>query len=248
MTSLGKLVFVDIHDGKGNKYVSEEDERLSLAYENLEDLPYNLIECFAGFVKTLDLSNNKFKNLDFLPRFSGLSAIILDHNEISENFVFPYLPSVTLLWLNHNKIAKLYPFIRKLRSSFPGLQYLSLMGNPAAPSYLNGGTFHEYLHYRLFVISWFPNLIHLDDCGVTAEQRMESKRLYQRSLFDSFSPSTSAVSVRVGDGASLMPSYLKALCSKLTGTFIGWDRKRMRPISSQDGDSSEETGKWNVVI
>ncbi|XP_071444446.1 leucine-rich melanocyte differentiation-associated protein-like isoform X2 [Hetaerina americana] len=248
MTSLGKLVFVDLHDGKGDKYVSEEDERLSLAYENLEDLPYNLIECFAGFVKTLDLSNNKFKNLDFLPRFTGLSAIILDHNELLETFVFPYLPNVTLLWLNHNKIGNLYPFVKKLRSSFPGLRYLSLMGNPAAPSYLNGGTFHEYLQYRLFVISWFTNLIHLDDCGVTDEQRNESKRLYQRSLFDRPSQSSAAVQ-EVNDGTSMLPSYLKAIRTKLSDTFIGWDRKHMKPITSHcDSASSKGNGRWNVVI
>lgn len=246
MTSLGKLVFVDLHDGN-DKYMSEDDQRLTLAYENLEDLPYNLIECFAGFVKTLDLSHNRFKNMDFLPRFVGLSAIILDHNQISSNIVFPHLPNVTLLWLNHNRITKLHPFIKKLRSSFPGLRYLSLMGNEAAPSYLNGGTVYEYLQYRLFVISWFTNLIHLDDCAVTRDQREEAKRLYHRSLFDRLS-SFSSSSPSLSPEESAFPSYLKTMKSKLAEAFITWDRRHMKPISQSYQDASESKTRRNAVI
>lgn len=46
------------------------------------------------------------------------------------------------------QIVNLYPWIRNVQESCPNLKYLSLMGNPAAPSYLNGGNFYEYLQYR----------------------------------------------------------------------------------------------------
>ncbi|KAG8230293.1 hypothetical protein J437_LFUL010196 [Ladona fulva] len=244
MTSLGKLVFVDLHESKGDKFMNEDDERLSLAYENLEDLPYNLIECFAGFAKTLDLSHNRFMNVDFLSRFTGLTAIILDHNLISSNTVFPYLPNVTLVWLNHNKIKQLHPFIRKLRTSFPELRYLSLMGNEAAPSYLNGGSVYEYFQYRLFVISWFPHLIHLDDCVVTNEQREEAKRLYHRSFFDKFP--LSSMSFTSENSANGIPSYIRAIHSKLVDTFIQWDRRHTKPIANHQGSDNESQS--NAII
>lgn len=58
------------------------------------------------------------------------------------------MPNLELLWLNHNYIKNLHPFIKNLHKSIPNLKYLCLMGNEAAPSYLNGGSFFEYLQYR----------------------------------------------------------------------------------------------------
>ncbi|XP_028026169.1 uncharacterized protein LOC114239932 isoform X2 [Bombyx mandarina] len=86
--------------------------------------------------------------------------------------------------LNHCKIASLYPWVGKLKESCPNLQYLCLMGNPAAPSYFNGGTFYEYLQYRLFIISQFQSLNHLDDRKVTDDQRTEALRLYKRPFLE----------------------------------------------------------------
>lgn len=39
-------------------------------------------------------------------------------------------------------------FISMLEQSFPNLQCLSMMNNPAAPSYFNDGTFEQYTDYR----------------------------------------------------------------------------------------------------
>lgn len=58
--------------------------------------------------------------------------------------------------LNRCKISSLYPWVGKLKESCPNLKYLCLMGNPAAPSYFNGGTFYEYLQYR-YVLFTFRN-------------------------------------------------------------------------------------------
>ncbi|KOB76213.1 Leucine-rich repeat-containing protein [Operophtera brumata] len=86
---------------------------------------------------------------------------------------------IKYLDISHNKITNLDAL-----ESCPSLQYLCLMGNPAAPSYFNGGTFYEYLQYRLFVISQFPSLNHLDDRRVTGDQRTEAQRLYKRPLVE----------------------------------------------------------------
>lgn len=131
-------------DGIGN----DENYRLSMAYERLQRIPAIILEEIAPYVKILDISHNEFSNLDFLKEFKQLHSLICDHNNITSSVELPYLPNLELLWLNHCKINELYPWARKLRQSCPNLKYLSLMGNAAAPSYLNGGNFYEYIQYR----------------------------------------------------------------------------------------------------
>ncbi len=80
--------------------------------------------------------------------FEQLETLILDHNRVSERVVFPKSMTLTTLWLNFNQIGNLYPFADSLADSFPRLNYLSMMGNPAAPSFVNDGKFHDYVVYR----------------------------------------------------------------------------------------------------
>lgn len=89
-----------------------------------------------------------FRRLQFLGEFENLTSLIMDHNNVDSHTILPVMPKLKLLWLNHNCIKDLFPFIKNLYSSVPNLRYLSLMGNKAAPSYLNGGSFYDYLQYR----------------------------------------------------------------------------------------------------
>lgn len=89
-----------------------------------------------------------FRNLQFLLEFDHLTSLNLDHNIVDEHTVFPYMPQLELLWLNHNGIDNLYPFIKNLHKSLPNLKYLCLMGNNVTSSYLNDGTSYEHLKYR----------------------------------------------------------------------------------------------------
>ncbi|XP_014475634.1 PREDICTED: leucine-rich repeat-containing protein C10orf11-like isoform X2 [Dinoponera quadriceps] len=218
MTSLGKLVFGDIHQ----RYIKDSSKRsltqddlsaeytdsLSLAYENLLYMPLDIIERHSITINTLDISYNKFsRNLQFLLEFDHLTSLNLDHNIIDEYTVFPYMPQLELLWLNHNGIDNLYPFIKNLHKSLPNLKYLCLMGNNAAPSYLNDRTSYDHLQYRLFVISWFPRLVHLDDSRVTADQRKEAGRLFKRPLFEDL-------------------VCVKYLHNRLTNTFWSFDKQK----------------------
>ncbi|XP_061704383.1 leucine-rich melanocyte differentiation-associated protein-like [Cydia pomonella] len=169
---------------EGNVENGEDPTRLTLAYERLYEIPRTIVERFADHVRHLDISHNKITNLDPLVHFKHLTSLIADDNPITENCVLPPLPKLQLLWVNYCKIGSLYPWVAKLKESCPNLQYLCLMGNPAAPSYLNGGNFYDYLQYRLFVISQFPSLNHLDDRKVTEDQRAEAQRLYKRPFFE----------------------------------------------------------------
>ncbi|KAF7998609.1 hypothetical protein HCN44_011017 [Aphidius gifuensis] len=221
MTSLGKLIFADINSRDTSKSSADsdslstsdyDDTSISLAFENLFFMPYDIIEKYNDSILTLDISHNKFSSLQFLAEFENLTSVNLDYNRIDSYTIFPYLPQLELLWLNHNKIDSLYPFLKLLYESLPNLQYLSIMGNHASPSYLNDGTFYDYLQYRLFVISWFPKLKHLDDRVVTVEQQREAKRLFKRPLFE-----------RLADNS--LSECIKNLHFKVTNIFV-------RPTSS----------------
>ncbi|XP_014616368.1 leucine-rich melanocyte differentiation-associated protein-like [Polistes fuscatus] len=214
MTSLGKLIFIDIHSRNpkisfSNDLQANHVESLSFAFQNLFHMPFDIIENYGNTIHTLDISNNKFcRNLHFLSEFENLTSLNLDYNNIDDFTVFPYMPKLQLLWINHNKIDQLYPFIKNLYESMPNLKYLSLMGNKAAPSYLNGGTFYDYLQYRLFIISWFPHLVHLDDRTITFEQCQEAKRLFKRPFLESLSENAP------------LPECLKYLHKKLANMFF----------------------------
>lgn len=60
MSSLSKLVFIDHRDNE-TTCMTETDKRLTLAYEDLDDIPSNLVYSFGRFVHTLDISHNNFK-------------------------------------------------------------------------------------------------------------------------------------------------------------------------------------------
>ncbi|XP_026330468.1 leucine-rich melanocyte differentiation-associated protein-like [Hyposmocoma kahamanoa] len=173
-----------IQSSNGSAESEDESTKLTLAYETLYEIPKTIVERFSDHIRYLDISHNKITNLDPLVYFKQLTSLIADKNPITENCFLPPLPQLKLLWLNNCKVASLYPWVGKLKESCPNLQHLCLMGNPAAPSYLNGGTFYEYLQYRLFVVSQFPSLHHLDDRKVTEDQRSEAQRLYKRPFFE----------------------------------------------------------------
>ncbi|XP_022207726.2 leucine-rich melanocyte differentiation-associated protein [Nilaparvata lugens] len=164
--------------------MTDEDQRLNLCYENLSTMPKSLVEHFASFVRILDISCNQFSDVSFLTDFQNLRSLILDHNKIDGTTIFPPVPSLNLLWLNHNQVGVLFPFVKNLQKSFPGLQLLSLMGNPGVPADIDDTTFYQHLQYRLFTVSFFAKLKHLDSREVTSHEREEALRLYRRPFLE----------------------------------------------------------------
>ncbi|XP_018321396.1 uncharacterized protein LOC108734360 [Agrilus planipennis] len=206
MTSLNALLLLSYSEAKCSDCKGENQFRLSLAYENLSRIPNVILNCMAQQIRILDLSYNNFDNLNFLSEFKNLETFICDHNKITSNTYIPFMPKLRFLWLNYCKINGLYPWAKRLQNSCPNLLHLSLMGNPAAPSYLNGGSVQEYLEYRYFVISLFPNLIYLDDRGITKEQREEAQKIYNRPILERMAIKNSTA----------MPNCLKAITDRIT--------------------------------
>ncbi|KAL2078885.1 hypothetical protein ACEWY4_024629 [Coilia grayii] len=155
--------------------------RLSFAYQGLAEIPYEIILEQRDSLEVLDLSYNLLEESPaLLGELERLSTLILDSNSYSAHVKFPYMPSLTTLWINKNHISNLPIFVEELRCKFPNLKILSMMNNEAAPSYFNGGSLPQYLDYRLYVVSQLWGLEVLDDTEVTEEERALARRTYRK--------------------------------------------------------------------
>uniref|UniRef100_A0A3Q1G6D8 Uncharacterized LOC110957422 n=1 Tax=Acanthochromis polyacanthus TaxID=80966 RepID=A0A3Q1G6D8_9TELE len=147
---------------------------LSFAYQGLTEIPYETILTQTDTLEVLDLSYNL---LDEYP-LRKLSTLILDCNSYTSHVKFPFMPSVTTLCINKNKINNLPVFVEEVRKKFPGI-ILSMMNNEAAPSYFNGGSLTQYIDYRQYVISQIPGLEILDDTEVMEKERLQARKTYR---------------------------------------------------------------------
>eukprot|EP00043_Microstomoeca_roanoka_P006876 m.66724 g.66724 ORF g.66724 m.66724 type:complete len:156 (+) comp13604_c0_seq3:262-729(+) len=151
--------------------------RLSLAYRGLARVAAPSSAKDAEKIIELDLSHNQLERLSSLSPYKNIASLVLDHNSLTSHVQFPFLPKLKRIWINNNKIDNLVLFIDKLAAQFPDLVELSMMNNPAAPSYLNGGTKDQNTMYRLYVISRLPKLETLDHIKITAEERKAALQL-----------------------------------------------------------------------
>lgn len=169
----------------GSSQTNDPDDtgdRLSLAYEQLNQIPRKIAEKFSRTTTILDLSHNSFRDLSFLSYFRNLNTLILDKNPQPDEKTFPSMPNLELLWLNNCDIENLQNWVYRIRDCCPSLKYLSLMGNPGATSSFNGNSTLDHNDYRMMVISILPQLHHLDDQEVTPAQRNQAKQ--QKSTYN----------------------------------------------------------------
>ncbi|KAG9334458.1 hypothetical protein JZ751_007656 [Albula glossodonta] len=167
--------------------------RLSFAYQGLLEIPYDSILEQRETLEVLDLSYNQLEEYPspapppshtmgcpaLLGELENLTTLILDCNSYSSHVKFPYMPSITTVWINKNKISNLPIFVEEISRKFPNIKLLSMMNNEAAPSYFNGGTLTQYIDYRQYVISQIPGLEVLDDTEVLEKERMQAKKTYR---------------------------------------------------------------------
>lgn len=121
---------------------------LSLAYQDLEEVPVATANKYGPAVVDLDLSHNKLRSLSSIQAFSQLRALIVDNNELHSHVQWPFFPHLETLWINHNLISNLPLFVDKIATAYPKLRELSMMNNEAAPSFFNGGSKQQYEDYR----------------------------------------------------------------------------------------------------
>ncbi|KAM8746565.1 leucine-rich melanocyte differentiation-associated protein [Acanthopagrus schlegelii] len=160
-------------------------EVLDLSYNLLEEYPSpnNLNFTKHHSVRMLSWlcspSFNPYWNPALLGQLEKLSTLILDCNNYTSHIKFPYMPSVTALCINKNKINNLPVFVEEIRRKFPNIKILSMMNNEAAPSYFNGGSLTQYKDYRQYVISQIPGLEILDDTEVLEKERAQARKTYR---------------------------------------------------------------------
>uniref|UniRef100_A0AAY3ZVX4 Uncharacterized protein n=1 Tax=Denticeps clupeoides TaxID=299321 RepID=A0AAY3ZVX4_9TELE len=154
-------------------------QRLSFAYQGLLEIPYDTILEQRDSLQVLDLSYNLLDDPALLGELENLNTLILDCNNYSSHVKFPYMPSLTILWINKNKICNLPIIVEEIRCKFPNIRILSMMNNEAAPSYFNGGSLTQYMDYRLYVISQLSSLEVLDDTEVLPKERILAKKTYR---------------------------------------------------------------------
>ncbi|XP_039997466.1 leucine-rich repeat-containing protein 72, partial [Xiphias gladius] len=156
---------------------------LSFAYQGLTEIPYEAILTKTDSLEVLDLSYNLLDDLYWNPALLGqlekLSTLILDCNNYTSHVKFPFMPSVTTVCINKNKINNLPVFVEEIRRKFPNIKILSMMNNEAAPSYFNGGSLTQYKDYRQYVISQIPGLEILDDTEVPEKERAQARKTYK---------------------------------------------------------------------
>ncbi|XP_035850169.1 leucine-rich repeat-containing protein 72 isoform X1 [Sander lucioperca] len=156
---------------------------LSFAHQGLTEIPNEAILTQTDTLEVLDLSynllNDPYWNPALLGQLEKLSTLILDCNNYTSHIKFPYMPSVTTVCINKNKINNLPVFVEEIRRKFPNIKILSMMNNEAAPSYFNGGSLTQYKDYRQYVISQIPGLEILDDTEVLEKERAQARKTYR---------------------------------------------------------------------
>jgi len=138
----------------------------------LHSVPIDLGIMYGKKTLRLDLSDNDLQIISNLEDFSCLEELLLDSNDIGDDFVLPYFHSLRTLSLNKNHILDLERLLAMLEKSCPSLTYLSLIGNGACPNgMIWGSSDDDYAKYRRTVVSTLNGLIFLDSTAITAYER-----------------------------------------------------------------------------
>ncbi|CAL1528974.1 unnamed protein product [Lymnaea stagnalis] len=161
-----------------------QNGELSYLGNDVESIPREIIEDYCNITSRLDLSFNRLITLQGLEHFKYLKELVLDNNELDDSVVFPHLKDLQTLTINKNKIRDLTALLDQLESSFPNLNYLSLLGNEACPNQLSSSDKDEedYQRYRYYVLYRLSKLKFLDSTQVSSAEVSEAKRVgpYQK--------------------------------------------------------------------
>ncbi|XP_011693938.1 PREDICTED: leucine-rich repeat-containing protein C10orf11 [Wasmannia auropunctata] len=147
--------------------------------QRAEKIPNGLIGVVGHDCLSLDLSYNELTTISGIKDFEQLQELILDNNKLDNLKTLPYMPTLTTLSVNNNKISNIDKALDKIQESCPNVEYVSLLGNPGCPDQLTNPTStdeDDYERYRLYAIHVLPtSLRFLDSRRVTQQERLDAK-------------------------------------------------------------------------
>lgn len=157
------------------------DGQLTCIAQNWSSIPRDLVERYGPTTKRLDLSFNVLRDLSGLENFTALEELVVDNNELGDDFRFPALQTLHTVMLNKNCITNIDGLLENVCQKLPALRFLSLLGNLACPNELSSSEKDEddYRRYRLYVLYKLPNLKFLDSRSVTQKEKSEAARTGQ---------------------------------------------------------------------
>lgn len=150
----------------GSQCVSWKNRSLTYLGRDCSEIPVVLTKVYGRLAERVDFSFCCLTSLKGLSSFPVVSEVILDNNCLSDDVMFPENQRLTTLSLNKNLFQRLENLVVKLSTSYPKLEFLSLIGNPCSP-FIN----EDQEDYRSRVISRFPRLAFLDSSAVKAVER-----------------------------------------------------------------------------
>lgn len=152
---------------------------MSLGYQGPNVLDAEGMSRWRDQVVELDLSYCAVGDLAPLADCRRLKRLILCHNErLTATSPLPRIVGLETLWVNWCAIDNLAVFVERVAAAFPNIRFLSMLGNPACPNILNGGSLAQYNDYRQFVVSKLPGLLYLEDQPVTSMEREKAHVKY----------------------------------------------------------------------
>lgn len=184
-----------------------------------------LVSSFSNLhaVTEIDLTGSLPGNdLRYLENVHSLKTLILDSCCLNDHFICPSLDSLETLSLNKNNLANLDHLLDGLGQRAPGIQHLSLLGNPLCPHpcFPANTTIRtkkqnlksqpewilemelDYRRYRQFVISHgsLAHLQFLDAQAVTIRERQPDPAVVGKAVETFQSPVESPQSPRWSQG------------------------------------------------
>uniref|UniRef100_A0A336LIJ0 CSON002399 protein n=1 Tax=Culicoides sonorensis TaxID=179676 RepID=A0A336LIJ0_CULSO len=232
------------------KVIYNEDERKLIFFDQkVVRVPEAIYNLFHGRVKILDLSCNRISSLDALQYFEEMEELILDNNMITDDVVFPpNSPNLRVLSLNNNRIKDLNKLLKKVKRSFPHLEYLSLLGNTACPYFFLNFDFDSYYEYRIHVISQLKNLRFLD----TRQVSLTERKLAKNKKMNIPESSTAPASLDYNDciesttNGNTQPSSLSGLARFFPISWLRREPKVYNPLpDSKERQPRAAYGKLN---
>eukprot|EP00038_Savillea_parva_P013012 m.208375 g.208375 ORF g.208375 m.208375 type:complete len:984 (-) comp24124_c0_seq1:34-2985(-) len=127
---------------------------------------------YAATVTKVDVSHGAFHDLSALSAFVCLESLVVDYNPLGDADLpnLPSLPGLKTLSLNHNKIHSLLAFVGFANVKYPGLTFISLLGNPCCPSPVSGGTEEAYTTYRQQLVLSLTQLGWIDSTSTALDR------------------------------------------------------------------------------